>query len=105
MNIERYRMVMHRIWADLRSWNQGWYHIDMDGKYLSPSPENPVEHSCGTSHCVAGWAQVLSGETGPCSDTARKWLGLTRDESLWLFASTRILDDLNAVLKRGRVFE
>lgn len=102
MNIERYRMVMWRIWADLRGWDQQYYHmskvgVDIDAAFCGL-------HACGTTHCVAGWCQVLAAMPGSPYDIARDWLELTERQAEYLFFHNRTLDDLNAVLKRGRVF-
>jgi len=90
VNIERYRMVMHRIWADLRSWDQVEVHSD-NWYDLQPSHE-PPKHICGTSHCVAGWAHILSGGNNyqPTYQLARDWLELSSDEEMyWLRPEAR----------------
>lgn len=39
---------------------------------------NASLHDCGTTHCIGGWAAVLSGVTN--TDAARKNLGLDKDQ-------------------------
>lgn len=121
MNIERYRMVMHRIWADLRTWNQINWHSSGDVNGVREGYAG--RHVCRTAHCAAGWAQVLAGRPGytgytslfadrlgDCTFTittftiAQTWLELSEKEADYLFDSGRTLVELNAVLKRGRVF-
>ena len=84
MNVERLRQVRDAIASDPDQYDQGHY-----------------VNECGTPACIAGWAVYLSlkpGETlddglvntrvGPFDtvhDRAKKWLGLTENESDEMF--------------------
>lgn len=87
MNIVLLRQIMRQIEDYPRSWNQGAWH-------------------CGKSHCIGGWAQILSGSLSPLEiqdqsyaaveDAAVDALGLSdRAAQLhWLFRSDRTLNQL-----------
>lgn len=77
--------------------------------------DNPV---CGTTACVAGWTVILgddpraritdyevsfSGRTTTVADRARELLGLTSEQSGWLFDAYRDRDDIIEAL--GRLIE
>ena len=63
--------------------------------------ENPdcwdqTEWHCGTTHCFAGWAQILSGRQADGATTrrdARRWLELTWSEANYLFDAKRTIKD------------
>lgn len=78
MNREHYQLVLDQITAHPETWNQTQWH-------------------CGTTHCFAGWAQVLSGQPAN-KDTARRdariYLDLSYQEADYLFAAHRSLNDL-----------
>ena len=78
MNKEHYKKVLDQITQHPETWNQARWH-------------------CGSSHCLAGWAKVLSGK--PANDDtvrrdARIYLDLSLSEAEWLFATHRTLSDL-----------
>jgi hypothetical protein len=78
MNRENYRKVLDQIEAHPETWNQSFWH-------------------CGTTHCFAGWAQILSGkpaDDGTVRRDARIYLDLSLIEADYLFAPQRTLDDL-----------
>jgi len=64
-----------------------------------PETHNQDEYHCGTSHCVAGWAQVLGH--GPMLkyptniwDDAVGLLGLSQDDAHYLFSSQRRISEI-----------
>jgi|GEM_PF-6564746 len=67
---ELLRAVVNQILAHPETWDQSDYHSE-----------------CGTTHCVAGWAQVLGGlpATGAAYFDAKRLLGLTKTEADQLF--------------------
>lgn len=72
MNKKNLARVMNQIIEHPETWDQSNWH-------------------CGTSHCFAGWAQVMSGKNPSdlsASDDAREWLGLGYYDSKWLFAAS-----------------
>jgi hypothetical protein len=85
MNVELYKLILDQINTDPYSWKQQDWH----------SP-------CGTSHCVAGWAEYLTtGESINIAKTesiARKALDLTSTQAEYLFSPVRDLGELNRVL-------
>lgn len=81
MNIENFRVVLGHIKANPNSWDQTTWH-------------------CGTTHCFAGWAQILAGKAAHDGNTrrdARLFLGLNRADADYLFASERTLGDFEAM--------
>lgn len=84
-NIENCKLVLQKIKENPDQWNQGSWH-------------------CGTSHCFAGWAQILSGKEAN-NDTVRRdariFLGLTRDDADYYFSPSRTLEDLETVVEDG----
>lgn len=84
-NKENYKLVLDKIISDPEHWNQRSYH-------------------CGTSHCFAGWAQIISGKAINIKTTrqdARIFLGLTKSEADFLFSSHRNLEDFKYFLNSG----
>lgn len=78
-------------------------------KVLTTIKENPScwrqeKWHCGSSHCFAGWAQILSGKAAN-DDTARKdarkFLGLTIKEADCLFQSCRTIEDFEKAVDDG----
>jgi hypothetical protein len=62
---------------------------------------------CGTTSCIAGWAQVASGVRACSTSTARDamaWLDLTLVEANWLFNHQRTLEDFLYVGAGNPVF-
>jgi len=97
MKLERFRDIVTQIECNPESWCQEIYHS-----------------SCGTAHCIAGWAEVHAGLSGihkhPESDEdpfdttvriAKKWLSLNGSQSRWLFDGYRDMEDFYAVLGVG----
>ena len=77
MNQENYDAVIAKITENPACWDQTEWH-------------------CGTTHCFAGWAQILSGRQADGSTTrrdARKWLELTLAEADYLFDAKRTIKD------------
>ena len=84
-NIENCKLVLQKIKENPDQWNQGDWH-------------------CGTSHCFAGWAQILAGKEandGTARRDARIFLGLNRHEADYYFSAYRTLDDLETVVEDG----
>jgi hypothetical protein len=66
-----------------------------------PSCWNQAKWHCGTQHCFAGHAQILSGKTA--NDTtvrqdARVFLDLDLATANWAFSSNRTLEDFKTLL-------
>ena len=84
-NIENCKLVLQKIKENPDQWDQGSWH-------------------CGSSHCFAGWAQILAGKEAD-SDAARRdariFLGLTKYEADYYFDADRTLEDLETVLEDG----
>lgn len=82
-NIENCKLVLTQIKNHPETWNQKYWH-------------------CGTAHCFAGWAQILSGKPAD-STTARRdariFLGLSAAEAEYYFHSERTLSELETVLE------
>jgi len=89
MNRERFAAVLARIEAHPELWNQRQW--------------------CGTAHCFAGHAvdlygpapekrSMLFGKGILVDKAAKRILGLTYEQSEWLFWLGRTLDDFRAVL-------
>lgn len=80
MHKENFKKVLDHIEAHPETWNQRHWHSD-----------------CGTAHCVAGHAQIMSGkelnETTARID-ARAFLGLDAYQASYAFASLRTLQEL-----------
>ncbi len=77
------RAVVNRIIESPEAWDQTCWHGKRAG--------------CGTTHCVAGWAQVLGG-IKPCKSTARndaaQLLELNYSEADYLFSGGRTFQDI-----------
>jgi hypothetical protein len=88
-NIENLKRVVAHIEAHPETWNQSEWH-------------------CGTTHCLAGHAQIISGKK-PDEDSvwpdAKKFLGLKRVESQYLFRPWRTLADFHAFINAGGIPE
>lgn len=85
MNKENFELVLKTITENPACWDQTMWH-------------------CGTAHCFAGWAQILSGNVASPSTVrkvARIFLDLGQIEADYLFAPSRTLSDFNAFLIEG----
>lgn len=82
MNVERFNQVLDHIIAHPETWNQEVFH-------------------CGTAHCFAGHAQIMSGvetrEQHRTWNDAAKFLELSDVDSIYLFNSERTLGDFKLV--------
>lgn len=80
MNQARYQRVLDQITNHPETWDQTDWH----------SP-------CETKHCVAGWAQIMSGQPASIARAradANLWLDLTHKETEWLFDAERTMAEL-----------
>lgn len=100
MNIERFKQVLEMIEANPEHWNQSHYH-------------------CDTSHCFAGFCdlveQGLPASTdqeshelynlrySSCAERAKSFLEINEGEAGFLFACCRTLDDFRLMLAEGRI--
>ena len=69
MNLENFKLVLDHIEAFPESWCQDEWH-------------------CGTAHCFAGHAQILSGklpDSGTVRADAMAFLEIDAEEAQWLF--------------------
>lgn len=91
MNIKNYERVLDQIMQHSETWNQSSWH-----------------NECGTKHCFAGWAQVLSGNR-ICGDTveidAGKWLQLNERQARYLYNPDRTVEDFQQFLKLQKELE
>ena len=85
MNKENFAKVLQQIESHPETWEQTRWH-------------------CGTKHCLAGWAQILSGKE-PNDNTvrrdARAFLDLSMAEADYLFDSWCSVEEFRDVLKNG----
>ena len=82
-NLDNCKLVLAQIENHPETWNQGTWH-------------------CGSSHCFAGWAQILSGNLANNNTVrrdARIFLGLSLREANYYFSSSRTLDELKTILE------
>lgn len=85
MNVLRFQLVIDQITQHPETWDQEVWH-------------------CGSTHCVAGWAQVMSGNAEDeltASEDARTYLELARHEAQYVFSPERTLEELNDFLVHG----
>jgi hypothetical protein len=86
MNRENFQKVLDQIQSHPETWKQSSWH-------------------CGTTHCFAGWAQILAGKS-PDGDTvrrdARMFLELSLADADYLFAQHRPLSDFREYLATNR---
>jgi hypothetical protein len=85
MNKENVKKVLDAIKANPESWDQTQWH-------------------CGSSHCFAGHAQLMSGNPQDSRTTrrdARAFLDMSRVDADWAFAGHRTLDELKELLSDG----
>jgi hypothetical protein len=89
MNIENFNRVLDHIRAHPEAWRQTVWH-------------------CGTQHCFAGHAQIMSGKAAIDDYAlldAAEFLGLDHSEAHHLFRPERTMEDFEKVSRRGRVFD
>ena len=89
MNQARYQRVLDQITDCPETWDQTNWH-----------------NECGTVHCFAGWAQIMSGNVmdwGSAKSDAREWLGLTHLQADYVFHGARSLKELQHFLQEPRV--
>lgn len=93
MNLDNYKMVLDTIKRHPDQWDQTNWH----GHYI-----------CRTTHCFAGWAQILSGRE-ECGWRTRKdamdWLGLEDQDAIYLFHSGRTLGELETFYVQHKMAE
>ena len=85
LQIANLKAVLQQIEDHPETWNQGGWH-------------------CNTSHCVGGWAQVMSGKEEDSDYVvihARKWLSLSETEAKYLFNAYRTLDQIRTFVKQA----
>jgi hypothetical protein len=78
----RLATILSRIDADPSCWDQFTWH-------------------CGTSHCLAGHAQIDSGRSQSGTRAAAEgahWLGMSPAVARWAFSSSRTLTELRSLL-------
>ena len=91
MNIANFKKVLAHIEAHPDEWDQSIYHSH-----------------CRTKHCLAGWAQILSGNKMNkmrARTDAMKYFDLMFDEKNYLFCFRRTLPDFRNFLKRAELEE
>ena len=82
MNKAHFKKVLDQITAHPETWKQSSWH-------------------CGTQHCFAGWAQLLSGQPADENTVrrdARIYLDLSSDEATWLFEPETTIDNFTQFL-------
>ena len=85
MNKKNYKMVLDKIESCPAEWDQTNWH-------------------CGTQHCFAGWAQILSGRDADVTTArrdARIFLGMSGDEADYFFGGSRTIADFRAGYDRA----
>lgn len=82
MNRENYKLVLDKIESDPNCWDQSEWH-------------------CGSKHCFAGWAQILSGkepDAGTVHRDAVDFLDVSFWDAQYLFHGRRTLEDFRKFL-------
>ena len=77
---ELMRAVVNQILEHRETWDQCVWHS-----------------ACGTSHCVAGWCQILGGREAKdesAQNDAMECLGISSLDAAWLFGSCRTLPEI-----------
>lgn len=79
----------------------------------NPDHWNQTAWHCGTSHCFAGFAEMLRLQMNPTDEmpkghgclvdslATRDWLELTRSQWEWACSPMNTLDELRRVVKEG----
>lgn len=91
MNRENYKEVLAQIESDPRSWDQKVWHRNRGPLGI-----------CGSAHCFAGWAEILSGHKADYRTAAfhaQRWLEISDQEATYLFAVERTLKDFHKFLE------
>ena len=57
---DRFRAVMREIMQKPGNWRQDTWHQVVEGNHLDPASVT-MDTECGTTHCLAGWCDVVSG--------------------------------------------
>lgn len=81
-NVALMKKVINTILEQPKLWDQSCWH---------------GENECDTTHCFAGWTQVLGGrpqETATVESDAAELLGVSGADACYLFAPNRTLFDL-----------
>ena len=89
MNKERLKQIIDHIEAHPETWNQG-------------------DWRCGTTHCLAGHAQIMSGKFANLSTVrydARIWLELSLRGANYLFAPERTVADFKTAVESPANFD
>ena len=88
MNIENFKLVLDKIKSCPSQWKQNVWH-------------------CGTAHCFAGWAQILSGnkeDERSVRRDARVFLDISNFDANYLFAATTTLSDFETFFTKHTDF-
>jgi hypothetical protein len=110
MNKELFRETINTIIDFPQNWDQDSWHTTYD---QDPIPSNSINPSdsplngewCGSTHCFAGWAQILTApeetfqpavhdQDDRASEVAAEALGISDSFANWLFNSDRTFEDL-----------
>ncbi len=92
INTKLLRQIIEQIEANPKLWKQTSWHSTL---------------SCGTSHCVAGWAEFISGDQIKCESfwdsefhmkRGMELLGLDRMQAAYLFGGSRSLSQIKKFL-------
>lgn len=57
-------------------------------EWCGKGQDDKTGHNCGTTACIAGYANILARKSASNSDAARAWLGLDQDIAGDLFVPT-----------------
>ena len=85
MNVENFKRVLDHIKAHPETWNQEKWH-------------------CGTAHCFAGHAQIMSGhpiDKYYVEEDAKIFLNISYEQAVYLFMANRTIADFEAILASG----
>lgn len=93
MNKENFKLVLDKIEKNRDLYDQKTYH---NKKFFG---------LCGNTHCVAGWAQILSGQKADnrfVYRDGRLFLGLNRADANYLFDSKRTIEEIYDFYETGK---
>lgn len=85
MNIENFQRVFDQIKTHPETWDQKQWH-------------------CGSTHCFAGWAQVLAGKNEnekTVQRDARVFLDMSPADAVYYFSPARTIAEFEASLDTG----